>query len=113
MPEILVLPSPATRRTYPLHLRIVCALVAKLADLQVSMQHAHTARLVRNFPARYAPVERVERMQVQGRLKGQMVQIPSFLLSPLLVAVVVAQASVSTVPMAGVVAVGHNLRRRL
>lgn len=62
MPEILVLPSPATRRTYPLHLRIVCALVARLADLQVSMQHAHTARLVRNFPARYAPVER---MQVQ------------------------------------------------
>lgn len=62
MPEILVLPSPATRRTYPLHLRIVCALVARLADLQVSLQHAHTARLVRNFPARYAPVER---MQVQ------------------------------------------------
>lgn len=65
MPEILILPSRATRRTYPLHLRIVCALVEKLADLQVSMQHAHTARLVRNFPARYAPVERVERMQVQ------------------------------------------------
>ena len=65
MPEILVLPSRTTRRTYPLHLRIVCALVEKLADLQVSMQHAHTARLVRNFPARYAPVERQERMQVQ------------------------------------------------
>ena len=57
MPEILVLPSLATRRTYPLHLRIVCALVARLADLQVSMQHAHTARLVRDFPKKYCPVE--------------------------------------------------------
>ena len=66
MPEILVLPSPATRRTYPLHLRIVCALVARLADLQVSMQHAHTARLVRNFPARYAPVEKFHGTLAQG-----------------------------------------------
>lgn len=62
MPEILVLPSLATRATYPLHLRIVCALVARLADLQISMQHAHTARLVRDFPKKHPPLER---MQVQ------------------------------------------------
>lgn len=69
MPEILVLPSPATRRTYPLHLRVVCALVARLADLQVSMQHAHTARLVRNFPARYAPVERMQVQRTGDQIK--------------------------------------------
>lgn len=69
MPEILVLPSPATRRTYPLHLRIVCALVAKLADLQISMQHAHTARLVRNFPARYSPVERMQVQRTGDQIK--------------------------------------------
>ena len=69
MPEILVLPSRTTRRTYPLHLRVVCALVAKLADLQVSMQHAHTARLVRNFPARYSPVERMQVQRTGDQIK--------------------------------------------
>jgi len=57
MPEILIIPSRATRASYPLHLRIVCAIVSRLADLQVSLQHAHTARLVRNFPARYPAIE--------------------------------------------------------
>ena len=57
MPEILILPSRATRASYPLHLRIVCALVERLADLQVHLQHAHTAKLVRDFPARYPAIE--------------------------------------------------------
>lgn len=96
--------------------RVVAVLALRETRAVVAVVQVGSARrqdyllLSMRTPSRLEPVER---MQVQGRLKGQMVQIPSFLLSPLLVAVVVAQASVSTVPMAGVVAVGHNLRRRL